>query len=332
MRTEGLSIKYPTLTSSSIVFLDSAGVEEPILETGDKKKEPVLKAEEITEKIRKMSRDKQLSELFLKEFVFHISEVVLVMVGQLTYEEQKMIMRFKKNLSDKHMIIVHNLMNFVQKDQVERYIEENLKKVVTFNLQERTFGNRDPKKNNRYFVEYFYDYKKNKHEIVHLILANNLSEDTKNYYNESSIDYIRRYISTKPPLSSFNLFDQIKNYLSLFSYFYLEKPIEKKTIISTYEKLYINSNEEIEFKPIAVDEQGITNSVASSFIPGYSYVIDKTIGKLILAIEVSGDYNISSKVFLVDRYFNFQIKGTSLREENKELEDLSQEKVTKNFV
>ena len=106
IRTEGLSIKYPELEgfeNRKIVLLDSAGLETPVLKDEDY----LQKEENIKEKInnekekedneigikekelfREKSREKLLTELFLQNYIINNTDILILIVGILTYSDK----------------------------------------------------------------------------------------------------------------------------------------------------------------------------------------------------------------------------------------------------
>jgi len=97
-----------------------------------------------------------MTELFLQNFIIEASNILLVVVGHLTYSEQLLINKIKveSKRRNKNMIfIIHNLQLFRKKSQVEGYIKNTLLKCSTFNL----------KKELGYPLE---KMKKNKNEII----------------------------------------------------------------------------------------------------------------------------------------------------------------------
>ena len=133
IRTEGLSVKYPDLdvyNNKKIVLLDSAGLETPVLKNFDTKvkkekeeKKEKRKKEEIEEKeehiemitkgkneylkeeefeidnknekelFKEKSREKLITELFLQNYIIYNANILIIVVGILTYSEQKLINR-----------------------------------------------------------------------------------------------------------------------------------------------------------------------------------------------------------------------------------------------
>ena len=147
IETKGISVKYPDLKGyggRQIILLDTAGLETPVLgkknnedENEDNKKE--IKQNEV---FKKKARDKTVTELFLQNLIINISDILLIVVGKLTYSEQLLINKIKieaKKQNKGRLIIIHNLQEFRTKEQVEDYINNTLMKCSNFNLKERTW-------------------------------------------------------------------------------------------------------------------------------------------------------------------------------------------------
>jgi len=121
IKTEGLSIKYPDLEiykNRKIALLDSAGFETPVIkmnknEKGKKdKKINIDKEEEEGDYFAEKSREKLITELFLQNYIFHNSDILIVVVGLLTYSEQKLLNKIKYELKsaklNKTLYVIHN--------------------------------------------------------------------------------------------------------------------------------------------------------------------------------------------------------------------------------
>ena len=151
IQTEGLSIKYHDSKYKPLILLDSAGLETPVLkkeiekvDNKEIKNENVEKnineiEEEIKEnqQFKENAKDKLMTELFIQDFIIQNSDILLLVVGMLTYSEQLLINKIKfesKNKKRDSIIIVHNLQNFRKKEQVEYYIKNVLLKCATFHL------------------------------------------------------------------------------------------------------------------------------------------------------------------------------------------------------
>ena len=155
-QTIGLSIKYPELQNNSkrhIIIIDSAGFEKPILKEIDdlnqnkneimeeKKEEEEEKENEKIQKkeFKERANDKAMTEMFITNFILKNSDIVLLVVGELTYSEQLLIDKIKeesKKLKLKKIFIVHNLQTLRKKEQVKQYIDNILFKNINLNLIE----------------------------------------------------------------------------------------------------------------------------------------------------------------------------------------------------
>jgi len=152
-QTIGLSVKYPELqnnTNRHIIILDSVGFEKPILKEADdlnrneimeEEKEEEEKENENEKKQKKIfkekANDKAMTEMFLTNFILKNSDIILLVVGEMTYSEQLLIDKIKeesKKLKLKKIFIVHNLQTLRKKEQVEQYIHNTLFKNINLNL------------------------------------------------------------------------------------------------------------------------------------------------------------------------------------------------------
>ena len=104
------------------------------------------KSNQIDEEIKKIkefrdnSSDKIITELFLQNFIVKNCDILLLVVGKLTYSEQKLIIKIKdecKKQNRSRLFIVHNLQEFRKVDQVQNYIKDTLLNCSTFNLKIR---------------------------------------------------------------------------------------------------------------------------------------------------------------------------------------------------
>ena len=162
INTIGLSIKC---SENKFVLLDSEGSESPILG-------------EHTNMLD-ISRDKLFTEAFLLSYITKYSNALLLIVGYLTFSEQKLINKISEDIkklklkgNSKSLIIIHNLQTFETKDQVENYIENTLKNSATFEIEED--------KTNFSEESYFFCEKSEKF-IKHFIYAKEDSEAGKLY-------------------------------------------------------------------------------------------------------------------------------------------------------
>ena len=96
-------------------MLDSAGLETPLLKDENikdkiKNKEEINSSEtkldsdnkndiyQMIDDLSTIAKDKALTELFLQNFIITESDILIAMVGILTYSEQKLLNRIKSDL------------------------------------------------------------------------------------------------------------------------------------------------------------------------------------------------------------------------------------------
>ena len=177
IQTEGLSVKYPELIGfkgRQIILLDSAGLETPVLvkKIKENEEENVEENEDTNEELEEKkinegdelkdesnkiiidkefeqnkefkdnARDKIMTELFLQNFLIRVSDILLVVVGKLSYSEQLLINKIKEESKKQNkgkIFIIHNLQEFGSVEQVQNYIKETLLNCTTFNLKKRTW-------------------------------------------------------------------------------------------------------------------------------------------------------------------------------------------------
>ena len=93
-------------------------------------------------KFKENAIDKMVTEFFLQNLIINISDILLVVVGELTYSEQLLLNKIKeesKKQNKRRIFIIHNLKEFRTKEQVEDYIKNSLLKCSLFDLKKRTW-------------------------------------------------------------------------------------------------------------------------------------------------------------------------------------------------
>ena len=109
----------------------------------NKKENDILNEKEIEQnkEFKENARDKIMTELFLQKFIIMVSDILLIVVGKLTYSEQLLINKIKvesKKANKGRIFIIHNLQEFSLVSEVQDYIKNTLLKCSTFNLKKRT--------------------------------------------------------------------------------------------------------------------------------------------------------------------------------------------------
>ena len=293
INTRGISVIYPEEESDKLfTCIDSKGSEEPII---DEKMTPEqifnLDDEEKKKRIEKSSKDKKFIEIFIQDFIIDKSNVLIVVVDQLKFSEQKLINRLKNHNFDK-LFVIHNLQFFCDTETIEEHIENVIKKSVFSNLEKVDIPYFDDDKEKKQKPFYFYekefgkkDQNKSKQEIIHLFMAKEDSEAGK-YFNEETIKYITYLIRAQCTKKVFNIIEEIKDFLSLNSIQYMinesneekskkevKPPISEDDLsIETNDNgKFLKCKKNFELKNCVINQMGISifskqNSINPSFV------------------------------------------------------------------
>lgn len=88
---------------------------------------------------REKAKDILITESFLQNFIIVTSDILLLIVDNLSYSEQKLINKIKGEIKrirkEKKLFIIHNLKTYRTRNQVQNYKNNTLLKSGTFSLQ-----------------------------------------------------------------------------------------------------------------------------------------------------------------------------------------------------
>ena len=341
IKTEGLSVKYPDIEiykDRIIALLDSAGLETPVLKDEDQNKfeatnlgEQEGKKDDNKEKdendkndknenkdlFKEKSREKIITELFLQNYIIHNSDILIIVVGILTYSEQKLLNRIKREMKrlkiNKTLYIIHNLMTYTTIKQVEDYINNTLLKSATFTLEKKI--NITTKLRRESGVCY-YEKSNNNQKIFHLIFANEGSE-AGDYYNNYTLKYLEETYTQITEIIPFDVKETIKKRFKDISHEIIEKideNIEFDESNTNIIKLKKPAN--IILKKCLIDELGFSNLKANDFEPTYNYY--KKGDKLIIRIEAPGNCDLESTCESIGEYIVIKITGNKKKDKEPE--------------
>ena len=211
-KTEGISCKFTDLPinlteeeniderakEKKFLIFDSAGRSEPLLI--DPNERAKLNSEELKNRVDTDNKDLRLTEEFLKNFLISHSDIIIVVVNQLTLAEQIFLYELKNDNEDKfeELFIIHNLFNFDKRRQMEDYINNTIVHSIYFDLSKDYFDKigedetNNPDKPYYFTEEQNYNNRGNKFLIAHLFLGNINSTDKwiKNV-NETTINFLK---------------------------------------------------------------------------------------------------------------------------------------------
>ena len=260
-KTEGISLKFTDLPlnlteeeniderakEKKFLIFDSAGRSEPLLI--DPNERAKLNSEELKNRVDIDNKDLRLSEEFLKNFLISHSDIIIVVVNQLTLAEQIFLYELKNDNEDKfqELFIIHNLFNFDKRSQMEDYINNTIVHSIYFDLSKDYFNKVEEDENNNpnkpyYFTEeHNYNNRGNKFLIAHLFLGNINSTDKwiKNI-NEATINFLK----TKMQICVAE------------KYFSVKKRLEKEI-----KSLFFNDKAKFEKVPEINDKEGFKGKI-----------------------------------------------------------------------
>ena len=308
--TEGISFIIPDDKDNkddNFILIDSAGTESPLLiENKNYLKE---------DKINKMAKDRQITDYFLQKFILEKSDIFICVIDNLTLTDQKFINRIVKNYTNKTIFIIHNLKTFIEKSQVEDYINNTLMESLTFQLKKDEYfelinnSENDIEQNHIFFKQ---KLKENNRTIVHLIIANEDSQAGK-YYNKSTIKYLRRQLEQVKVKKSFDIIENIKDFLISFSGEIFEKKLDENSLTVAQSYIKLKKNISLELKDCLIDELGNNIIKDTKYIPKYryGYFTDSLSEerKFFLEIELFGIWEISHGIKINNNNFIIKIKG-----------------------
>ena len=329
IKTEGLSIKYPDLKkyiNRNIVLLDSAGLETPVLKTNNNNSEMGEKGKKFqnnnnieqtknpNKEFRDESREKIITESFLQNYIIYNSDILIVVVGILTYSEQKLLNRIKTKLKRENLInkvnntflyIIHNLVTYTTISQVDSYIKETLLKSLTFDLEEQIKVNTKTRKEDGE-IYYEKDDKNSNLKIFHLIFANDYSEAGE-YYNGKTLSFIENSYEKVIGLKGFDIIESVKERFKEVSKDIIENPQEDIEFDNSDNLIKLKKPKKFTLKKLFLDELGFTNLRANGFEPNYNYY--RTKNHIIIKIEAPGQCEIETSIQFNGEYIIIKIIG-----------------------
>ena len=332
IRTEGLSVKYPEIENGfqnrRIALLDSAGLETPVLkdvdfeQTENGKKEngqsdDVKKKER--EYFREKSKEKIITELFLQRYIINNSDILIIVVGILSYSEQKLLNKIKNEIQKaklkKNLFIIHNLIAYTSISQVEEYIDNTLLKSATFELKK---GHGINTKTDTQNSDILYYETNTENTIYHLIYANEGSEAGKKY-NLNTLKIIENSYMSVTNLKPLDVIKTLKESFIEISKEIIEKTSNQKPLELTdfcdeankLSSIKLNNKQDITLKRCLIDELGFSNLRSNGFEPKYNFYKETkdNIDKIVVRVEAPGNSTIESTVEYIGENTIIKLQG-----------------------
>ena len=263
----------------------------------------------------KYSRDKLLTEYFLQRFIIYKSNILILVVGNISLTEQKLLSRVKNEVRKlekaKQIYVIHNLKDYTTEEQVNDYIENTLKKLYKIEIEENIYqniGQDCQDDDNKYFNKYFIERGQ---RVCHFIFVNEFSEKAK-FYNTPTIQFIQQEIGGIKEKEAFPILNDCKQFVVKMSEEIMEETpkIEDLETIEgeNYDKIVLQNIKEINLKKFVIDEMGYTLYNDSSE-PKYSYFINKEKKLFYVNIELPGGGKIIPNITIGESNYYFTYEG-----------------------
>ena len=187
-------------------------------------------------KFEEYCRDKLITELFIQKFIIYKSDILIIVIGIMTLNEQQLLARIKKEAKNKQIYVVHNLQNYQTHEQVKDYIENTLKN--WFECWRK------------YLSKIFKKWKRNWRIIIVKLM---------NIIINQLLIFLKKKIVKKR--QKFSIINECKKFLKDLSEEIIEEKINENSISveeidDNNDKICIQNQENITLKKFMIDEMG----------------------------------------------------------------------------
>ena len=338
IQTKGISIKYPNSENSNFTCLDSEGSEMPITETPylTNSDNDTINAKKYYEKLKFQIFDKKAAEIFIQNFIIENCNILIIVVGTMTFRDQMFLNRIKKERGIEKIFVCHNLKDFIKKEQVLNYIDTTFKNDIFLNCEKKNISN--ILDDTDIYCNYFYE--KIKHpddtntDMIHIFFANDVRSEENtaaSYFNDNSINFLQAQVKSLTYQKSFDVIEKFKKFLiknggDFFEHDVNQPCIEENDIKYEGEKIYVEKP--LKLKECNFDEFG--NCFSNIIIPDYSYYIGQYKNNevqeyecLIIEIELPGkienpELNLKFDFDTNKQIFTLKAKKVDVDDENIE--------------
>jgi hypothetical protein len=289
----------------------------------------------------------------VQDFIINESHAILIVVDQLTYTEQKMIMKlfttkYKNALKNKIIIITHNLKHQHTVAKVKSFIKSEIEDIFKVSkLDNLRYGDHDI-----YIDNSFASGDDQKH-IYHILLGNDYSkageemnEERKQMleYNQKSIQFIKDTIFTAYNTKTFDVIERLTDYANshfrnyIEDYNFKEMELTEPITNAADNRYFITSKKDSESKTIKLkhllfDVWGNIDQTSESkeFAPKYTFIKEACIDEnckessyeIIGYIELAGKIDPEIEVGVIRKENGWYICARGKRVQVPEEQDLS---------
>ena len=305
-QTRGLSIKF---YNEEIILLDTAGTNAPLLVDNEKAEIRTNQKE-----IDHIHLCQIITNYILQSFVINQAHILICVVGMLTASEQQFLNKIKKfSKNKKKLIIIHNLIKCTTNEDIIKYKDNVLLKMISNNFEERKIPIFDKEhKNlfNKYFIE------NDNQDIRHFIYCNDDTEEL-DYYNKATISFIQKCIKVELK-KQINIIQNLVNHIKEISSVVLKNEI--KTIQVNND--LIKCEEKIDPKEILYDGYDDIIFIGKEMEPLYRYYKEGNL--FIIEIDLCSDikdFEVKQTFDKITKETIFKITGERMIEDIKDEEE-----------
>ena len=276
------------------------------------------------DQIYALTNERRITDFFLQRFIIENANVLLLVVDKLSIDDQFFLNKLTKLVKEnneqflQNIIVVHNLINMKEIKVVEYYINNTLKKSLTFCLTEKKDLILKNKKPNTYNRIRFLEKKEDstEKEIIHLIMAQE-GTPAGDYYNDSAISHIRQILKVVTNHSQFDVIKKLKDYFIKVSDTILKIDNSKEKEMIKPDNIKLTSNEEklqLDYKKNLNLETFYGDLITDTFgdpkfTPSY-YIISTDPKHLKIYLDCPGKTSITDvNVFYPNQITKIVIKG-----------------------
>jgi len=237
--------------------------------------------------MQELNNDQKTRNIFIEDFIIEKSDIIIIVVNNLSFMEQKFLNRLKNHKNINKMFVIHNLQFFCEIENIEDHIENIVKKSIFSNLKKQFIPNFDfnQKKyeNNYKEKSYFYfkdkNFNNNQNQTVYHFFMGKEGSNAGKFFNDKTIEFIKDIINFNLNKTIFDIIYELKYFLSLNSSKYmikdynkerpiLEEDLEVKT--TEDERKILFCKKDFILKDCIINEMGIPNFIIdNSITPPY---------------------------------------------------------------
>jgi len=235
-------------------------------------------------------KDRHVTEDFIQNFILEKADIILIVVGQLTFSDQRLINRIVSNYgnSNKEILVVHNYFELdVTSNVLERVEMDILRsfdiKISTIELSQYLTG--------KYHQEIYINRSHKKLQVRHLVMAKDETE-AGNYFNPSALDFLHALIHSKTPSQPFDVVSLIKDYTQKNLIKYIDIKREKYEVfvenLQGKTRIKCKFDGMFKIKPISFDVTGALQRVNQERDDSTEYDFILTEDELIFRVDLPG--------------------------------------------